>query len=67
MPHTVLSADLGTNVAAFTARSGGDAVAVINTAAATDPEMRTQAAVALVTAGLDAGQILGALAHGTRS
>ena len=62
---TVLTGNLGAKVAAYTCRINGRPVAVINTAAAHRPELRTQAAYALAGAGLDAGLILGAL-HGIR-
>lgn len=62
---TVLTGNLGPRVAAFTTRIDGRPVAVINTEARTNPELRTQAAFALVGAGLDAGLILGAI-HGIR-
>lgn len=67
MPETspVIAGNLGTNVATFITRINGRPVAVINTAAAHHPELRTQAAYALAGAGLDAGLILGAL-HGVR-
>lgn len=65
-PIPVIAANLGTNkVAAFTCHINGRPVAVINTAAAHHPELRTQSAYALAGAGLDAGLILGAL-HGVR-
>lgn len=57
----VIVANLGRGIAAFTARSNGRPVAVINSEAAHDPELRTQAGYALVGAGLDAGTVLGAL------
>lgn len=62
---TVLTGNLGPKVAAVTCRIDGRPVAVINTEASTNPEIRTQAAFALIGAGLDAGLILGAL-HGIR-
>lgn len=62
---TVLTGNLGPRVAAFTTRIDGRPVAVINTEVRTNPELRTQAAFALVGAGLDAGLILGAI-HGIR-
>lgn len=70
MPETssaspVITGNLGPKVAAFTCRINGRPVAVINTEAAHQPELRTQAAFALIGAGLDAGLILGAL-HGIR-
>ena len=57
----VIVANLGRGIAAFTARTGGRPVAVINTEVVRDPELRTQAGYALVAAGLDAGTALGAL------
>ena len=63
---TVITGNLGAKVAAFACRIDGRPVAIINTEAAYRPELRTQAAFALVGAGLDAGLILGAL-HGVRS
>jgi hypothetical protein len=60
-----ITADLGPNVAALTCQIDGRPVAVINTATAHNPTMRTQAAAALLYAGMDAGLILGAL-HGVR-
>lgn len=67
MPEPILiSADLGPRVAAFTCRLDGRPTAVINTLTRTQPSMRTQAAVALLGCGIDAGHVLGAL-HGVRS
>lgn len=67
MPEpTVVAADLGRSVAALTFRIHGQPAAVINVEARDDPAMRTQAAWALVSAGIDAGSIIGAL-HGIRS
>ncbi|MFD3535193.1 hypothetical protein [Streptomyces sp. NPDC058664] len=63
---TVLTGNLGPKVAAFTIRIDGRPVAVINSEASTNPELRTQAAFALIGAGLDAGLVLGAI-HGVRS
>jgi hypothetical protein len=57
----VIVASLGRGIAAFTARSNGQPVAVINSEAAHNPELLTQAGYALVGAGLDAGTALGAL------
>lgn len=62
----VIVANLGRGIAAFTARSNGRPVAVINSEAAHDPELLAQAGYALVGAGLDAGTALGAL-NGVRS
>lgn len=63
MPGTspVIVANLGRGIAAFTARSNGKPIAVINSEAVRDPELRAQAGYALVAAGLDAGTTLGAL------
>jgi hypothetical protein len=61
----VIAANLGTKVAAFTCRIDGRPVAVINTEAAHNPELYTQAGCALVAAGFDAGTALGAL-YGVR-
>ena len=63
MPGTspVIVANLGRGIAAFTARSNGKPIAVINSEAMHDPEVRTQAGYALVGAGLDAGTALGAI------
>lgn len=57
----VIVANLGRGIAAFTARSNGRPVAVINSEAAHNPELLAQAGYALVSAGLDAGTALGAL------
>ncbi|GHF74191.1 hypothetical protein GCM10018787_23650 [Streptomyces thermodiastaticus] len=57
----VLAAPLGRGIAAFTCQLRNKPTAVINTAAADDPVLRAQAALALVTAGIDVGTILGAL------
>lgn len=57
----VVAAPLGANVAAFTCRVRGQPAAVVNVAAGDDPALRTQAALALAAAGIDAGTILGAL------
>lgn len=62
----VIAGNLGKNVATFITTLDGRPVAVINSAAAHHPELRTQAAFALAGAGFDAGTILGAL-HGVRS
>ena len=62
----VISAPLGPTVAAVTCRVNGRPTAVINTLARTEPRIRTQAAVALIGCGIDAGRTLGAL-HGVRS
>ncbi|ONI48676.1 MULTISPECIES: hypothetical protein [unclassified Streptomyces] len=59
----VISVALGPHVAAITSRINGRLHAVINTRARSDPRIRTEAAVALVGAGMDAGRTLGAL-HG---
>ena len=64
---SVITADLGPNIAALTCRIEGRPVAVINTAARDDPAMRTQAAWALVGIGLDAGSILEGELNGVRS
>lgn len=63
---TVTTAPLGRGIAAFTCRVRDRPAAVINTAAADDPVLRTQAGLALVAAGIDPGTILGAL-NGIRS
>jgi hypothetical protein len=62
----VVAAEMGPKIAAFTCHHPGGIAAVINTAARYDPVMRTQAALALTSAGLDAGQVIGAL-HGVCS
>ena len=62
----VITADLGTHIAAFTCRIDGRPAAVVNSAAQHDKTLRTEALAALLCAGLDAGLILGAL-HGIRS
>lgn len=62
----LISADLGPRVAAFTCRTNGQPIAVVNTLTRTQPRMRVQAAVALLACGIDAGHALGAL-HGVRS
>ncbi|WP_326700247.1 hypothetical protein OG909_24945 [Streptomyces sp. NBC_01754] len=62
----VISAALGPRVAAFTCHINGRAAAVINTQVGADPAMRTQAALALLCAGVDAAQTMGAL-DGVRS
>ena len=65
-PSPVIVANLGSRgIAAFTVRSNGKPVAVINSEAMHNPEVRGQAGLALVAAGLDAGLVLGAL-HGIR-
>ena len=63
--HTVITAELGPHIAAFTCRIYGTPTAVINQAAAHNRQLRSQAAYALVGAGMDAGLALGAL-HGVR-
>lgn len=62
----VMSADLGPCVAALTCYVEGKPVAVVNAAVKHNPAMRTQAAWALVSVGLDAGLVLGAIS-GVRS
>lgn len=62
----LITANLGRRIAAFTTRINGRPTAVINVAAAHDPELRAQAGLALVAAGFDAGTTLGAL-NGVRS
>lgn len=57
----VVTADLGASIAAFTCYVKGKPVAVVNTAAEHNPTIRTQAAWALLSVGLDAGEVLGAL------
>ncbi|MEU0102439.1 hypothetical protein [Streptomyces sp. NPDC006267] len=59
----VISVELGPHVAAYTTRINGRLHAVVNTRARADPRIRTEAAVALVGAGMDAGRTLGAI-HG---
>ncbi|WP_411119028.1 hypothetical protein [Streptomyces sp. 058-1L] len=59
----VISTELGPHVAAFTTCIDGRIHAVLNTRARSDPRIRTEATVALVGAGMDAGRALGAL-HG---
>ncbi|MFJ6615414.1 hypothetical protein ACIQPT_34635 [Streptomyces sp. NPDC091289] len=61
----VISVALGPHVAALTCRIDGRPTAVINTLARTDPRICTEAAIALVGAGMDAGRTLGAI-HGVR-
>lgn len=63
---TVISAALGPNVAAVTCRIDGRPTAVINTRSRTDARIRTQAALALLSCGIDAGLTMGAL-DGVRS
>ena len=65
MVHGILVATLVPGVAAVTLRIRDKPVAVINSAAAHDASLRTQAAWSLACLGLDAGNILGAL-HGVR-
>lgn len=67
MPETchVIAGNLGSNIATFITHIDGHPVAVINSQAAHHSELRTEAAYALVSVGLDAGLILGAL-HGVR-
>jgi hypothetical protein len=62
----VITAALGQNVAAFTCRINGRPAAVINTRTRTDPTLHTQAAMALLCGGIDAGAAMGVL-HGVRS
>lgn len=62
----VLTADLGPHVAAVTCRINDQPVAIVNTAATRDNDLRKQAIWALIGAGVDAGLILGVL-HGVRS
>lgn len=57
----VTSADLGPHVAAFTCQIHRRPAAVINTRTRADPVMHTQAAMALLCAGIDAAQTMGAL------
>lgn len=57
----VTTADLGPSVAALTCFIEGRPVAVVNTAAEHNPAIRTQAALALLSVGLDAGLVLGAV------
>jgi hypothetical protein len=59
-PH-IISEDLGPRVAAFTCRVHGRPAAVINTRAAHQPVLHTQAAMALLCCGIDAAHALGAL------
>lgn len=56
----VIGAELGPSVAAFTCNIDGRRAAVVNTRVRADPEMRTQAAWALLCAGIDAAQTIGA-------
>ncbi|MEU7010408.1 hypothetical protein [Streptomyces sp. NPDC046332] len=67
MPETpsVVAANLGPKVSAFTTQLNGKPVAVINREAGRSTELRHQAVAALLCAGLDAGLIVGAL-HGVR-
>lgn len=66
MPEPIIiSVALGPHVAALTGRINGRPTAVINTLARTDPRIRTEAALHLLGAGMDAGRTLGAL-HGVR-
>lgn len=62
---SVIAANLGRKVAAFTCTVDGRPAAVINTEVHRNTELRAQAAVALMGVGLDAGLILGAL-YGVR-
>ncbi|MFE9363726.1 hypothetical protein ACFYNN_13095 [Streptomyces sp. NPDC006978] len=62
----VVTTALGPYVAAFTARLDERLVAVVNTQVRADPVMHTQAAFALLCAGIDAAQTMGAL-NGVRS
>lgn len=57
----VITAALGLNVAALTCRINGRPTAVINTQARADPTLHTQAVMALLCCGIDAGQAMGAL------
>ncbi len=61
----IVHAALGPHVAALTCRIAGRPTAVINTLARTSPRIRTEAALHLLGAGMDAGRTLGAL-HGVR-
>ncbi|MBV7671418.1 hypothetical protein STHAL_18375 [Streptomyces halstedii] len=62
----VISAALGPRVAAFTCRIDGRPAAVVNTRIRVNPAMHTQAAMALLCAGVDAAHTMGAL-DGVRS
>jgi hypothetical protein len=66
MEPYVISEDLGPRAAAFTCRIHGRPTAVINTRAAREPVLYTQAAMALLCCGIDAAHALGALS-GVRS
>ncbi|WP_405794046.1 hypothetical protein [Streptomyces sp. NBC_01506] len=66
MHTTVIAARLGPNIAAFTCQIDGRVVAVVNTLASTDAQLRTQITWALLATGMDAGHAIGAL-HGVRS
>lgn len=57
----VITAALGPKVAAVTGQIKGRPTAVVNTRARADPAMHTQAAWALLCAGIDAAQTMGAL------
>lgn len=57
----VTSTDLGPNVAAVTCTIRRRPAAVINTRTRADPTLCTQAAMALLCAGIDAAHTMGAL------
>lgn len=57
----VISVALGPHVAALTCRINGRPSAVINTFARHDSRIRSQAAIAMLGCGIDAGLALGAL------
>ncbi|MFF9639434.1 hypothetical protein ACF1D2_33245 [Streptomyces bacillaris] len=62
MPEPLITTvAMGPHVAALTCRINGRVHAVINTRARSDPRIRTEAAVALIGAGMDAGRTLGAI------
>lgn len=62
----VIAAALGQYVAAHICRINGRSTAVINTRARTDPNLRAQAVLVLLRAGIDAGHAMGAF-DGIRS
>lgn len=66
VPPIVSTAALGLTIAALVCHINGQIAAVINTQARNDPAMRTEAAMALLCAGVDAAHTMGAL-DGVRS
>lgn len=61
----VITAALGLKIAAITCLINGRHAAAINIRARTDPTLCTEAAIALLCCGIDAGHAMGAL-HGVR-